>query len=63
MGSDIIVTAGRGYGKEAFMKLLLDFGVRSVFIVDENLLKVDSVVCSSHLNPARADEDQKGEEE
>lgn len=63
MRPDIIVTPGRGYRKEAFMKLLSDFGVGSVFIIDENLLTADPVVCSSHLSPARANGDQKGEED
>jgi len=56
--SSCIVTADRGYGKEAFMKLLSEFGVGSVFVMSDQLLRAHPFLAASYLNPSRADEEE-----
>lgn len=59
-----IGNADRGYGKTAFMDLLSEFCFGSVFVMQENLLRVHPFVGKSFLNPSRADvEDEENERE
>lgn len=51
-----IVTVNRGYGKELFMQLLSYFGVASVFVMSDQLLRVHTFVCLTFFNPNRADD-------
>lgn len=50
-----IVTSGRRYCKEAFISILLSFGVESVFIMPDHLPQVHPFVAGSRLNPRRTD--------
>ncbi|PXF45600.1 hypothetical protein BWQ96_04605 [Gracilariopsis chorda] len=50
-----IVTADRGYGKGAFMEILAEFGMGSVFVMPNHLLRVHPFVGLSFLNPSRED--------
>lgn len=50
-----IFTADRGYGKQSFMKILIDFGLASVFVMPDHLLNVHTFFAASFLNPARGD--------
>ncbi|PXF43284.1 hypothetical protein BWQ96_06981 [Gracilariopsis chorda] len=50
-----IVTADRGYGKQSFLEILSGFGLSSVFVMPEHLLRVHSFVGLSYLDPVRDD--------
>ena len=50
-----IATADRGYEKQKFIEVLSAFGVSSVFVMLNHLLRVHPFVASSYLDPRRAD--------
>ena len=56
-----IVTADIGYGEEVFMNLQSEFGVGSVFVMPDHLLRVHLFVAASCLDPRRCDSDEDDE--
>lgn len=50
-----IVTADRGYGNERFMKILMEQGLGSIFVMPDHILGCHPFVGKSFLNPLRGD--------
>lgn len=57
-----IVTADRGYSKECFVILIMDFGLCSVLIIPNNVLCCHPFVCKSYHYQYRCDPEEDIEE-